>query len=375
MRIHFFGTTMRKTKLLILLLFLGHFSIAQDLPVDKNATKKTIALYANLKAISGKGVLFGHQDALAYGIGWKEEKNRSDVRDVSGSYPALYGWEVGKLGRSISIDSVNFEKMKGWIKEAYRRGGVNTISWHMDNPATGGDSWDKTPAVTMIIPGGEKHEFYKQRLDIFADFLNDLKVGFGTKIPIIFRPFHEHTGNWFWWGKGNCTSEEYIALWQFTVKYLRDVKGIHHLLYSYSTDQFDSEEQYLEFYPGDDFVDIIAFDDYHSVNNLQQREKLIYRLRTVVELAEARNKVAAFSETGSETIPQADWFTNNLLAGIKADETGRRIAYVMVWRNAWPHHHYAPYPGHPSAPDFVKFKQDPYTIFEDDLPKMYKTPK
>jgi mannan endo-1,4-beta-mannosidase len=366
---------MRKTKLLILLLFLGHFSIAQDLPVDKNATKKTVALYANLKAISGKGVLFGHQDALAYGIGWKEEKNRSDVRDVSGSYPALYGWEVGKLGRSISIDSVNFEKMKGWIKEAYRRGGVNTISWHMDNPATGGDSWDKTPAVAMIIPGGEKHEFYKQRLDVFADFLNNLKVSFGTKIPIIFRPFHEHTGNWFWWGKGNCTSEEYIALWQFTVKYLRDVKDIHHILYSYSTDQFDSEEQYLEFYPGDDFVDIIAFDDYHSVNNLQQREKLIYRLRTVVELAEARNKVAAFSETGSETIPQVDWFTNNLLAGIKADETGRRIAYVMVWRNAWPHHHYAPYPGHPSAPDFVKFRQDPYTIFEDDLPKMYKMPK
>jgi mannan endo-1,4-beta-mannosidase len=227
----------------------------------------------------------------------------------------------------------------------------------------------------MIIPGGEKHEFYKQRLDVFADFLNDLKVGFGTKIPIIFRPFHEHTGNWFWWGKGNCTSQEYIALWQFTVKYLRDIKGIHHLLYSYSTDQFDTKEQYLEFYPGDDFVDIIAFDDYHSVNNFQQRERLIYRLKTVVELAESRNKIAAFSETGSETIPQADWFTNNLLEGIKADDTGRRIAYVMVWRNAWPHHHYAPYPGHASAPDFVKFRQDPYTIFEDDLPKMYRMPK
>jgi mannan endo-1,4-beta-mannosidase len=159
------------------------------------------------------------------------------------------------------------------------------------------------------------------------------------------------------------------------VKYLRDIKGIHHLLYSYSTDQFDTKEQYLEFYPGDDFVDIIAFDDYHSVNNFQQRERLIYRLKTVVELAESRNKIAAFSETGSETIPQADWFTNNLLEGIKADDTGRRIAYVMVWRNAWPHHHYAPYPGHASAPDFVKFRQDPYTIFEDDLPKMYRMPK
>jgi mannan endo-1,4-beta-mannosidase len=367
---------MKKLLTFALLFTLGGSMFAQNLPTDKNATKKTKALYANLKAISGKGVLFGHQDDLAYGIGWKAEKGRSDVKEVSGSYPALYGWEISRLGQEHSIDSVNFEKMIGWIKEAYRRGGVNTISWHMDNPATGGNSWDNTPAVSTIIPGGAKHEFYKQRLDAFADFLNDLKVGFfGTKIPIIFRPFHEHTGSWFWWGKGNCTADEYKALWRFTVTYLRDEKNIHQLLYSYSTDQFDSETQYLEFYPGDEYVDIIAFDDYHSVNNLAERDKLIYRLKTVVELAASKGKVAAFSETGAETIPVNDWFSNNLLGGIMADELGKRIAYVMVWRNGRTDHYYAPYPGHPSVPDFVKFRNDPYTIFEDDLPNIYKMPR
>ncbi len=360
---------------IILLIAIYHISIAQNLPIDKDATKKTKNLYANLQVIAGKGILFGHQDDLAYGIGWWDEPGRSDVKEVSGSYPALYGWEISRLGQEVSIDSVNFERMKSWIKEVYKRGGVNTISWHMDNPATGGNSWDNTPAVATIIPGGEKHEFYKQKLDVFADFLNDLKVGFGIKIPIIYRPFHEHTGSWFWWGKGNCTAEEYKALWQFTVKYLRDEKNIHHLLYSYSTDQFDSKEQYLEFYPGDEYVDIIAFDDYHSVNNLNDREKLKFRLKTVVELAESNGKIAALSETGSETIPVNDWFTNNLLGGITADEIGKRISYVMVWRNARLNHHYAPFPGHPSAPDFVKFRNDPYTIFEDDLPKMYKKPK
>lgn len=364
---------MKMKNLVILpLLIIGcNIANSQNFPIDKSATSQTQALYKNLKVISEKGVMFGHQDDLAYGIGWWDEPGRSDVKDVCGAYPALYGWEIGDIGQEVSLDSVNFVKIKGWIKEAYQRGGVNTISWHMDNPATGGDSWDKTPAVSLIIPGGSKHDFYKLRLDVVAEFFDDLEVS-GTKIPIIFRPFHEHTGSWFWWGKGNCTAEEYKALWQFTVEYLRDEKGIHHVLYSYSTDQFNSEAQYLEFYPGDSYVDIIAFDDYHSVNNLKERDKLAYRLKTVVELAEAKNKVAAFSETGAETIPVKDWFTNNLLGGIMTDEVGKRVAYVMVWRNGRPDHFYAPFPGHSSAPDFVKFRHHPFTIFEDDLPDMYK---
>lgn len=364
-------------RLLFLFFILVHGGVSafgQNDPVDKKATRKTKALYANLKGISGRGVVFGHQDDLAYGIGWKAEKGKSDVKDVCGSYPGLYGWDVSKLGQAFNIDTVNFENMKIWIKEAYKRGGINTISWHMDNPVTGGSSWDNTPAVSAILPGGEKHEFYNLRLDLFADFLKDLKVGLGTKIPIIFRPFHEHTGNWFWWGKGNCTKEEYISLWRYTVKYLRDDKRIHHLLYVYSTDQFDSREQYLEFYPGDDYVDILAFDDYHSIKSVEDRNKLVFRLKSVVEIAESKYKIAAFSETGFETIPDMHWFTNVLLDGITSDETGMRISYVMLWRNAWPHHHYAPYPGHPSAPDFVKFREDPFILFEDDLPNMYKKP-
>lgn len=350
------------------------YSFGQIEPIDAKATKETKALYSNLHEISGKGVLFGHQDDVAYGVGWKTEHGRSDVKDVCGSYPALYGWDVSKLGNTFNIDTVDFENMKVWIKEAFHRGGINTVSWHMDNPVTGGDSWDKTPAVANILPGGEKHAYFKKRLDLFAEFLNELEGDGGTKIPVIFRPFHEHTGSWFWWGKGNCTAADFVALWQFTVRYLKDEKGIHQLLYSYSTDQFSTKEQYLEFYPGDDFVDIIAFDDYHSIGSLKDRDKFVFRLRSVVEIAESKHKIPAFSETGLEKIPNENWFTNILLEGIKSDDTGRRIAYVMVWRNAWPHHHYAPYPGHPSAPDFVKFRNDPYTIFEDDLPEIYKMP-
>ncbi|MCK5105452.1 MAG: hypothetical protein KAR17_21660 [Cyclobacteriaceae bacterium] len=103
---------MKKLHVLITILIVFHIhfiSFGQSAPIDKKATKKTKALYANLQVISTQGVLFGHQDDLAYGIGWKEEKGRSDVKDVCGSYPALYGWDVSKLGNTINIDSVNFE--------------------------------------------------------------------------------------------------------------------------------------------------------------------------------------------------------------------------------------------------------------------------
>jgi len=335
---------------------------------DPEASRETRALLLNLKTISDNGILFGHQDDLAYGVMWKEEEGRSDVMEVSGAYPALFGWDLSKLGqRSFNIDTVDFDRMKKWIIQAYDMGGVNTISWHLDNPVSGGSSWDKTPAVYAILPGGDKHDWYKEKLDLFANFLSDLKSG-PTAVPIIFRPFHEHTGNWFWWGRGNCTSEEYNALWKFTVEYLREVKDIHQLLYCYSTDRFKNREDYLEFYPGDKYVDIIAYDDYHSIKTLDTKDELIRQLREIVSIADEKGKVAALSETGYETIPDDDWWTTVFLEGLKSDSQASKIAYVMIWRNAWPHHHYVPYPGHPSAEDFIEFKKDPFTIFLDEIP-------
>ena len=129
-------------------------------PVDKEASPHTKALFNNLITIGDEGILFGHQDDLAYGVYWKDEPGRSDVKDASGSYPAVFGWDISKIGqRPFNIDSVDFEKMKGWIRQAYQMGGINTISWHIDNPVTSGDSWDNTPAVYSVIPGGEKHEW------------------------------------------------------------------------------------------------------------------------------------------------------------------------------------------------------------------------
>ncbi|MEM9934124.1 MAG: glycosyl hydrolase [Bacteroidota bacterium] len=349
---------------------------AQSL-VDSEANTETVALYNNMLDLSQEHILFGHQDALAYGVGWRKwHKRRSDVKEVSGKYPAVFGWEMSKLGKSpLNIDSVSFAHMKGWMKQAYKLGGVNEISWHVDNFVTGGDSWEVgEKVVSSILPGGEHHQAFLTKLNLFADFVRDLRVGFLKKrdIPIIFRPFHEHTGSWFWWGKDHCTAAEYKQLFRFTVAYLRDTQDLHNILYCYSPDIVESKEHYLERYPGDEYVDILGIDNYHDFKQDGRTEDMLKRLRIVVALAEEKGKVAALSETGLESIPDPQWWTEKVLMPIKGDEVASRIAWLMVWRNARKSHHYAPFPGHLSAKNFVEFSRDPIMLFAEDVSDIYR---
>jgi hypothetical protein len=163
-----------------------------------------------------------------------------------------------EIDHAVNLDSVPFDKMKSFIGEAYERGGVITLSWHLNNPLTGKTAWDPAPGtVASILPGGEKNDLYKTWLDKVARFLLALKGKHGEYIPIIFRPFHELNGDWFWWGGKNCTPDELKQLYQFTESYLRDKKNVHSLLYAYNTDKFYSKDEYLKRYPGDEWVDLI----------------------------------------------------------------------------------------------------------------------
>lgn len=340
---------------------------------DSNATAETRALFMNLLKYRDSSVMFGHQDDLAYGINWWAEDFRSDVNDVAGKFPAVFGWDVGEIGQGDkNIDGISFQNMKEWMIKAFEKGGINTISWHLDNPVTGDDSWDTTRAVYSIIPGGEKHEHYKNLLDTLATFISALKTEDGTMVPVIFRPFHELNGSWFWWGRGSSTVEEYITLFRFTVQYLRDEKGLHNILYSYSTDRFTHEDEYLERFPGEMYVDILGYDDYWSFADEGKIPEGINSLRILADMGQRLNKPFALTESGYETIPDPQWWTDKLLEPIKSDSLARKLSWLLVWRNHDESHHYAPYPGHSSAENFKEFEEDPFTWFLSDLPDMYE---
>jgi len=347
-------------------------------PVRSEFTQQ---LYDKLLNVQGEGVYFGMHDATGYGVGWNNDNDRSDIESVTGDYPAFAGWGAD-YGITQIARGEGFEDARYKMKLFHDMGGFNTIEWHAQNPYGGNYSWGNHPdqtknVVEAILPGGEKHQEFLIQLDNLAAFFNTLIDDDGKKIPIIFRPWHEHTGGWFWWGNGNCSEAQYIQLWQFTVNYLFDDKGVNNLLYAYSPDKIDSREEYLYGYPGDEYIDVLGLDNYGDLRQYATNmPRFVNMLEILVSLANEKNKPAALTETGAFTIdgqatmPEDDWFTEKLLTGIMSNEITRQISYAMVWRNESTSQFHAPYPGHSSVPDFIDFYNDPYTLFMFNAPEV-----
>ena len=114
--------------------------------------------------------------------------------------------------------------MREEIVKQDARGGFITLSWHLRNPKTDGNSWDvsDTTVVNSILNDSALHEKFVGWLDKVAEFLNSVQREDGSKVEVIFRPWHEHTGSWFWWGQKLCTADEYKALWRLTADRLKE---------------------------------------------------------------------------------------------------------------------------------------------------------
>ena len=362
------------------------FSIAQKnkyKSIDAKATAETKALYYNLHQLSKKYILFGHQHATQYGHGWKGDADRSDVKSVTGSHPAVIGVDFsglsGRPENMIEKEKVDLQKT---IADTYNRGGITTVAWHFNNPVSNTEFYwnDSTvaAAVKNIIPGGSHHEKYKAILKTIADLAKSIKGNDGKLVPMIFRPYHEFDGYWFWWGKPHCTVDEFKTLWKFTVAYLRDSMEVHNFIYAFSPDNtFTTEAEYLERYPGDEWVDMVGIDNYNDFGRYGIYNVVagIKKLKIVSDYAIKKGKLAAFTETGLESIPNATWWTEILLKSLQAEKL--QLTYVLLWRNdvTSPTHFYAPFPGQVSEQDFLKFYNDPYTLFENDLKNIYQLKK
>lgn len=343
---------------------------------DKNATQETKNLYQNLWFLLDKGIIFGHQDDIGYGVNWRMQKNRSDVLETTGDYPAVFGWDLIHFenNKNGPVDFFSFKDMKKMMEDVYNMGGINTLSWHTSNPKTGKDAWDNTKqSIVTILPKGEKHNLYRAWLDKISKYILSLKGKDKKLVPILFRPYHELTGNWFWWGKGNCSSDDFKKLWQFTYDYLVKEKNVHNLIWIYNTSDFDNKEEFLDFYPGDQYVDMISFDTYLMENPLYNNtfvENAQKQFRIMDEIAKEHHKIPALSETGYEQIPYNKFWTKTLLNAIG----NYKISYILAWRNhGLTHenkmHYYVPYKGHPNEQDFKDFYNLKQTLFLKDIQK------
>ena len=369
--------------LLVAFISLCSFKGKSPMPADNKATKETVRLFHSLYKLQNKGIMYGHQDDLMYGSKWWYEKDRSDTKDFTGDYPAVAGFELGgiELGNERSLDSVSFVQITEQVKAHYKRGGVITLSWHVNNPLTiqlpkptssrqYGTAWDVSSkeVVASILPGGKNNEFFNAWLERLAIFFTTLKDEHGKPIPFIFRPFHEHSGSFFWWGTNICTDQQYASLWRYTVEYLRDKKNLHNILYAYNTDRITSLYQYLKGYPGDDIVDMLSFDMYDR--GVQFGEELDNALNFITHEATGRKKLTALSETG-ERRGMPDWWSTVLLPIVSKYPIG----YVLTWRHAYrPKVSKTANQNQPFPDDFKNFYNSPRSLFlkEVQKAKIYK---
>lgn len=348
--------------------------------VDKNATAETKALYANLWKIAEDGFMFGHHDDLWYGRYWYNEPGMSDTKSVCGDYPGVFSVDFGAIMDNRYQSEENAIRRRVII-EAYDRGEVITACCHLNNPLTGGDSWDnsRNDVVKSILTEGNATRIkYLQWLDRCADFANNLKGSDGKLIPVIFRPYHEHTQTWSWWGSECTTEDEFIRFWKFTIEYLRDTKGVRNFIYAISP-QMDEDygsgvrDRLIFRWPGDAYVDFLGMDCYHY----NWKAAFKSNLTAMSALSREKKKPCGVTETGPEGFDWRDYWTNHILESAK----GQRVSMIVMWRNKYvgsneaDRHFYSVYPGHESEDDFRTMYNDPSTFFSNDLPDMYSMPE
>lgn len=343
------------------------------------------SLYARLDTLRQHGYMYGHQDDPFYGITWEWDRNgRSDTKELVGDYPAVMGFELGgiEMGDKANLDSVPFDWMRDEIIAHHQRGGIITISWHPRNPLNGMTAWIENdlkeynaqieqgiPADSLIDPrhtvaatleGGEVHEKFMTWLDRVATFIGSCKDTDGNVVPVIFRPWHENTGNWFWWGEANCSAEEYKTLWNMTQDFMNE-KLPGQLIWSYSPSP-RSIEHFLERWPGDDRVQLLGIDAYQWGTEEDFMAGFAFGLDLMDEYVKDHPMLIAVTECGRVNSDIPDWWTRVF----HPIASKHKICYCLPWRNA-AKEHFGASKDAPTAEDFKVFAAYPETLFLNDI--------
>lgn len=354
--------------------------------VDKNASTETVALFYNLRNLGKTKIIIGQQDAFN---SFYQNSGSSDIKKTTGNDPSILGSDFMFITDKDNPNNNWYVQQENKIiqdtKDAYAKGMINTFCWHLREPyneksfySADMTSEQRTDAFKSLLPGGKFNDWYKKKLEKVASVVSNLKDTNGKQIPIIFRPFHEFDGNWFWWGANYCTAEEYISVYRFTVNYLRDTKNVHNILFAFSPDNsYTTPSSYLSRYPGDDYVDVLGMDNYGDFDNKGTSGASLAnsKLKLISDLAISKNKIAALTETGyrvTSTTPAINnWFSTYLYDAITNNNL--QIAYVMFWSNT-SSGYYVPTPGNSNVADFQNFTLKSKIILQNNISKMYSFP-
>ncbi|WP_394747051.1 glycoside hydrolase family 26 protein [Spongiimicrobium salis] len=334
--------------------------------VDPNLVPQARDLYYRLQALTQQGIAFGQQEAIGGGVNFfnPDFAEDSDFSRVTNDQPAIIGFDLEGLElidpRNPNPSIQDFRKK--FIQDAHENGSIITISWHAANPITRQNSFNRVQAVPQMLENGTHRAVFMQYLERLAAFFNDLKDTNGNPIPVLFRPWHEMNGDFFYWGEGLRTTEEFIQLYRDTIRILTEDFNVHNLIYIYSPNWVSNASEYLRNYPGDAYVDMLGIDVYDFKNGRFLRNAL-QNLQIVEDISFEKNMLFALTETGLENVTQNDWWTERLYKAIRSSG----MTYAMIWRNATANHFHAPYLGHPSEENFKEFVAKETILLRQDI--------
>ena len=227
-------------------------------PVNPQATHNARKLLQYLSAIGGQGIVTGqHTQTVAM-------EEIDEIKKITGKEPALRGFELLAYSPNIRYETGDehcrreIDENRDTLEHALlfgREGGIVTFTWHWFSPLGGHDKsfyaekTDFDPSKVLLSGTGEREAFYHD-MDVMANYLKPFA---DEDIPVLWRPFHESEGGWFWWGrKGPAVAAK---LYRLMYDHFVNVHHLHNLLWVWNC-------PLKEGYPGDDVVDILSRDLY-----------------------------------------------------------------------------------------------------------------
>ncbi|MBQ2955396.1 MAG: mannan endo-1,4-beta-mannosidase A and B [Clostridia bacterium] len=263
---------------------------------NPDAAPYAVRLFERLTEVYGKKTLTAQQEFPGMG---RYDQEMDHIRKITGKLPAVRGLDFmhddyrGTVERSVK-----------W----HEMGGLVSICWHTGLVGKGyRECLDESPDFDeLFTPGSELNRLFYRRLDDAADALQQLRE---KEIPVLWRPFHEFNGKWFWWGKGG--SEAFVRLWREMYEHFTVRRGLNNLIwvlgFSGSID--------AEWYPGDGYCDIVGSDTYDGVTTNAGAFRLLEKL--------CPGKMLTFHECG--TMPEMDAFVKDEAVWL----------WMMPWHGEW----------------------------------------
>ena len=316
-------------------------------PADNKAIEEVKSVLKYLCDISGKKILTGqHTQTIA-------QEELKLIREKTGKEPALLGFELLSYSPNINYLDTDEECITeitenlGTLKKAWEwaeKGGLITLTWHWFSPL-GGRSKSFFSANTdfdakkALEPGTEEHKALMSDLDCMAGLLRPFC---DRHIPILWRPFHESEGSWFWWSaKG---PEAAKGLYRLMFDHFTNKCELHNLIWVWNSPLKSG-------YPGDDVVDIISRDMYPPAFEYTAHKEEYTGLCEITET----EKLAAVAETGVLPDPEAI---------VKENVPW---TYYMTWSNE-----FCLGEKYSTFDQLKSVYNSDYSVTADELPRLYK---